>query len=74
MSPTLSTQSSRTSAARLTSFPTPLLKTRGEIESGVSVGIKRYQQEYLGRVAKSVEAHLVGYLVVVRLTGTLTAE
>ena len=33
----------------------------------------RFQQEYLGRGPKDVQAHLIGDLVLVRLKGVLTA-
>jgi uncharacterized protein YbcI len=50
-----------------------LMKTQGEIESAVSEGMSRFEQEYMGRGPKDVRAHLIDDLVVVRLQGVLTA-
>src|SRR5580698_9675600 len=49
------------------------MKTQGEIEGAVSEGMSRFEQEYMGRGPKDVHAHLIDDLVVVRLTGVLTA-
>ena len=49
------------------------MKTQGEIESAISEGMSRFEQEYMGRGPKDVHAHLIGDLVVVRLKGVLTA-
>jgi uncharacterized protein YbcI len=49
------------------------MKTQGEIESAISEGMGHFEQEYMGRGPKDVHAHLIGDLVVVRLTGVLTA-
>jgi uncharacterized protein YbcI len=49
------------------------MKTQGEIESAISEGMGRFEQEYMGRGPKDVRAHLVDDLVVVRLQGVLTA-
>jgi uncharacterized protein YbcI len=49
------------------------MKTQGEIQSAVSAGMTRFQQEFLGRGPKDVQAHLIGDLVLVRLKGVLTA-
>jgi len=54
------------------SLETPM-KTQGEIESAISEGIGHFEQEYMGRGPKDVHAHLIGDLLVVRLTGVLTA-
>src|SRR5450432_2109044 len=48
------------------------MKTQGEIESAISGGMSRFEQEYMGRGPKDVHAHLIGDLVVVRLKGVLT--
>jgi len=48
------------------------IKTQGEIESAISEGMSRFEQEYMGRGPKDVRAHLMDDLVVVRLTGVLT--
>ncbi len=49
------------------------MKTQGEIESAISEGIGRFEQEFMGRGPKDVHAHLIGDLLVVRLKGVLTA-
>jgi uncharacterized protein YbcI len=49
------------------------MKTQGEIESAISGGMSRFEQEYMGRGPKDVHAHLVDDLVVVRLKGVLTS-
>jgi uncharacterized protein YbcI len=49
------------------------MKTQGEIESAISGGMSRFEQEYMGRGPKDVRAHLIDDLVVVRLKGVLTA-
>src|ERR1700722_907998 len=49
------------------------MKTQGEIESEISEGMSRFEQEYMGRGPKDVRVHLIGDLVVVRLSGVLTA-
>jgi uncharacterized protein YbcI len=49
------------------------MKTQGEIESAVSQGMGRFEQEYMGRGPKDVHAYLIDDLVVVRMKGVLTA-
>jgi len=49
------------------------MKTQGEIESAISEGMGRFEQEYMGRGPKDVRAHLIDDLVVIRLKGVLTA-
>lgn len=49
------------------------MKTQGEIEAGICDGIRRFEQEYMGRGPKDVHTHLIGDLLVVRLQGVLTA-
>jgi len=49
------------------------MKTQGEIESAISEGMGRFEQEYMGRGPKDVRVHLIDDLVLVRLTGVLTA-
>jgi uncharacterized protein YbcI len=49
------------------------MKTQGEIESAISEGMNRFEQEYMGRGPKRIHAHLVGDLLLVRLEGVLTA-
>jgi uncharacterized protein YbcI len=48
------------------------MKTQGEIESAISQGMSRFEQEYMGRGPKDVRVHLIDDLVVVRLTEVLT--
>jgi uncharacterized protein YbcI len=49
------------------------MKTQGEIESAISEGMSRFEQEYMGRGPKYVHVHLIDDLVLVRLKGVLTA-
>ncbi len=49
------------------------MKTQGEIEAAICLGISRFEQEYMGRGPKGIHAHLIGDLLVVRLQGVLTA-
>ena len=49
------------------------MKTQGEIESAISDGMGRFEQEYMGRGPRDVRAHLIDDFVVVRLKGVLTA-
>jgi uncharacterized protein YbcI len=49
------------------------MKTVGEIEASICEGISRFEQEYMGRGPKHIQAHLIGDLLVVRLKGVLTA-
>ncbi len=49
------------------------MKTKGEIEAAISDGIRRFEQDYMGRGPKDVHCHLIRDLVVVRLQGVLTA-
>ena len=49
------------------------MKTQGEIESAISEGMSRFEQEYMGRGPKDIRAHLIEDLVVIRLKGVLTA-
>jgi uncharacterized protein YbcI len=49
------------------------MKSQGEIEAAICQGINRFEQDYMGRGPKAVHAHLIGDLLVVRLTGVLTA-
>jgi uncharacterized protein YbcI len=47
--------------------------TSGEIEAAISQGMSRFEQEYMGRGPKDVRTHLIGDLLVVRLSGVMTA-
>src|SRR5436305_7998228 len=49
------------------------MKTQGEIEAAICEGLRRFEQDYMGRGPKDIHAHLVGELLVVRLQGVLTA-
>ena len=49
------------------------MKTQGEIESAVCEGITHFEQEYMGRGPKDIRAYVLGDLLVIRLTGVLTA-
>ena len=49
------------------------MKTQGEIEAGISEGIRRFELEYMGRGPKDIRCHLIGDLLIVRLKGVLTA-
>jgi uncharacterized protein YbcI len=49
------------------------MKTQGEIEAQICEGISRFEQDYMGRGPKHIQAHLIGDLLVVRLKGVLTA-
>jgi uncharacterized protein YbcI len=49
------------------------MRTRGEIEAAICEGISRFEQDYMGRGPKEIQAHLLGDLLVVRLQGVLTA-
>jgi len=49
------------------------MRTQGEIEAAVCDGIRRFEQEYMGRGPKDVRTYLIGDLLVVRLQGVLTA-
>jgi uncharacterized protein YbcI len=49
------------------------MKTSGEIEAAICQGMRRFEQEYMGRGPKDIRSHLIGDLLVVRLQGVLTA-
>lgn len=49
------------------------MKTQGEIEAAICKGVSHFEQEYMGRGPKDIQAHLLGDLLVVRLQGVLTA-
>jgi uncharacterized protein YbcI len=50
-----------------------MLKSQGEIESAICDCVTRFEQDYIGRGPKSIHAHLLGNLLLVRLQGVLTA-
>ncbi len=49
------------------------MKTIGEIEALICQGISSFEQEFMGRGPKDIQAFVLGDLVVVRLKGVLTA-
>ncbi len=49
------------------------MKTQGEMEAAICQGMARFEQEYMGRGPKDIQAHLLGDMLVVRLHGVLTA-
>lgn len=49
------------------------MKSQGEIEAAICDGMSRFEQEYMGRGPKDIRAHLINDLLVVRLSGVLTA-
>ena len=49
------------------------MKTQGEIEAAIGDGMRRFEQEFMGRGPKTIHAHLIGDLLIVRLQGVLTA-
>ena len=49
------------------------MRTLGELEAAVCIGIGRFEQDYMGRGPKEIHTHLLGDLLVVRLRGVLTA-
>jgi uncharacterized protein YbcI len=48
------------------------MKTQGEIEAAICAGIRRFEQDYMGRGPKDIHAYLINDLLVVRLKGVLT--
>ena len=49
------------------------MKTKGETEAAICDGVRAFEQDYMGRGPKDIRTHILGDLVVVRLTGVLTA-
>jgi len=49
------------------------MRTQGEIEASICQGMSRFEQEFMGRGPKDIRTHLIDNLVVVRLSGILTA-
>jgi uncharacterized protein YbcI len=49
------------------------MRTQGQIEADICEGIRRFEQEYMGRGPLDIRTHLIGDLLVVRLQGVLTA-
>lgn len=50
----------------------PPLKTRGELESTICLGMTRFEQEYMGRGPHDVQAHLLNDLLIVRMKRVMT--
>ena len=48
------------------------MKTQGEIEALLCEGMTRFEQDYMGRGPKRVQAHLQGDILLIRLHGVLT--
>ena len=49
------------------------MKTKGETEAAICDGVRAFEQDYMGRGPKDIRTHILGDLVLVRLTGVLTA-
>ena len=49
------------------------MQTQGELEAAVCEGIRHFEQDFMGRGPKDIHAYLCGDLLVIRLTGVLTA-
>ncbi|GJM24434.1 MAG: DUF2294 domain-containing protein [Phycisphaerae bacterium] len=49
------------------------MKTQGELEAAICQGLRRFEQDYMGRGPKDIHTHLINDLLVVRLIGVLTA-
>jgi uncharacterized protein YbcI len=49
------------------------MKSQGELEAAICEGLRRFEQEHMGRGPKDIRAHLINDLLVVRLQGVLTA-
>jgi len=60
-------------ASRPTLAQKPPLKTRGEMESAICLGMTRFEQEYLGRGPRDARAFLLGDFLIVRMQSVLTA-
>ena len=51
----------------------PPLKTRGELESAICLGMTRFEQEYMGRGPHDCQSYLINDLLMVRMKGVMTA-
>jgi len=49
------------------------MNTTGEIEAAICKAVARFEQEFMGRGPKDIQAHLIGDLLLVRLHGVLTS-
>jgi uncharacterized protein YbcI len=50
-----------------------VMKSQGEIEAAICDGIRRFEQDYMGRGPKSIHTYLLDDMLLVRLQGVLTA-
>jgi uncharacterized protein YbcI len=49
------------------------MRTQGELEAAICEAIGRFEQEYIGRGPKHIQAYLIDNIIFVRLQGVLTA-
>jgi len=49
------------------------MKTQGEIESAISEGMGRFEQEFMGKGPENIRTYLLKDLLVIRLHGALNA-
>ena len=49
------------------------MRTQGEIEAAICNGVRRFEQEFMGRGPADVHSHLINDLILIRLEGVLTA-
>jgi uncharacterized protein YbcI len=50
-----------------------MMKTQGEIEAAICEGIRRFEQEFMGRGPKDIHSYLIDDVLLIRLQGVLTA-
>ena len=52
------------------------MKSQGEIEAAICEGMTRFEKECMGRGPKDIHTHVIGDLLVVRITtsGTMNKE
>lgn len=60
-----------TTKTRTVSRTVPI-RTKGEVEAAVCEAMIRFEQEFMGRGPKDIRTHLIGDLLLVRLSGVLT--
>ena len=48
------------------------MKSQGEIEAAVCEGMRRFEQDFMGRGPKDMEVHLIGVVLLIRLQSVLT--
>lgn len=49
------------------------MQTQGQVEAAICDGMRRFEQEFMGRGPKDIHAYLINNLVVIRMEGVLTA-